>query len=68
MTLGYALGFQHSPRNLANVSEWIITFDPILKTITKQRSGLDKYNMSGSVDHREVKERQRNLVHTRIIR
>ena len=31
MTLGYALGFQHSPRNLANVNEWIITFDPYIK-------------------------------------
>ena len=30
MTLGYALGFQHSPRNLANVNEWIITFDPYI--------------------------------------
>ena len=27
-TSGYALGFQHSPRDLANVNEWKIMFDP----------------------------------------
>ena len=26
--LGYVLGFQHSPRDLANVNEWQIIFDP----------------------------------------
>ena len=27
-TSGYAVGFQHSPRDLANVNEWKIIFDP----------------------------------------
>ena len=27
-TLGYALGFQHSTRDLVNVNEWKIMFDP----------------------------------------
>ena len=27
-TLGFALGFQHLPRDLANVNEWKIMFDP----------------------------------------
>ena len=30
-TSGYALGFQHSPRDLANVNEWKIIFDPYIK-------------------------------------
>ena len=29
-TSGYALGFQHSPRDLANVNEWKIIFDPYI--------------------------------------
>ena len=29
-TSGYALGFQHSPRDLANVNEWKIMFDPYI--------------------------------------
>ena len=27
-TLGFALSFQHFPRDLANVNEWKIMFDP----------------------------------------
>ena len=27
-TSGFALGFQHFPRDLANVNEWEIMFDP----------------------------------------
>ena len=27
-TLGFSLGFQHLPRDLANVNEWKIMFDP----------------------------------------
>ena len=27
-TLGFALGFQHLPRDLVNVNEWKIMFDP----------------------------------------
>ena len=27
-TSGFALGFQHFPRNLVNVNEWKIMFDP----------------------------------------
>ena len=30
-TSGYALGFQHSLRNLANVNEWKIMFDPYVE-------------------------------------
>ena len=30
-TSGYALGLQHSPRDLANVNEWKIIFDPYIK-------------------------------------
>ena len=29
-TSGYALGFQHYPRDLANVNEWKIMFDPYI--------------------------------------
>ena len=28
--LGFALGFQHLPRDLANVNEWKIMFDPYI--------------------------------------
>ena len=31
--------FQHSPRNLANVSEWIITFDPYIKNYYEAKVG-----------------------------
>ena len=27
-TSGFALGFQHLPRDLANINEWKIMFDP----------------------------------------
>ena len=30
-TSGYALGFQHFSRDLANVNEWKIMFDPSTK-------------------------------------
>ena len=29
-TSGFALGFQHLPRDLANVNEWKIMFDPYI--------------------------------------
>ena len=29
-TSGFALGFQHLPRDLANVNEWKIMFDPMI--------------------------------------
>ena len=31
----YALGFQHSPRDLANVNEWKILFDPYIEQESK---------------------------------
>ena len=31
-TSGFALGFQHFPRDLANVNEWKIMFDPSIET------------------------------------
>ena len=31
-TSGFALGFQHFPRDLANVNEWKIMFDPSTKS------------------------------------
>ena len=33
-TLGFALGLQHLPRDLANVNEWKIMFDPYRKVQT----------------------------------
>ena len=30
-TSGFALGFQYLPRDLANVNEWKIIFDPYIK-------------------------------------
>ena len=30
-TSGFALGFQHLPRDLANVNEWKIMFDPYIQ-------------------------------------
>ena len=30
---GYALRFQHSPRDLANVNEWKIMFDPYIVSL-----------------------------------
>ena len=32
-TSGYALGFQHSPRDLANVNELKIMFDPYIEIV-----------------------------------
>ena len=36
-TEGVALGFQHSPRDLANVNEWKIMFDPYI--VGSERNG-----------------------------
>ena len=33
-TLGFALGFQHLPRDLANANEWKIMFDPYIQLST----------------------------------
>ena len=32
-TSGYALGFQHFPRDLVNVNEWKVIFDPYIDDI-----------------------------------
>ena len=32
-TSGLALGFQHFPRDLANVNEWKIMFDPSIEIL-----------------------------------
>ena len=34
-TLGFDLGFQHLPRDLANVNEWKIMFDLYIKIMAK---------------------------------
>ena len=34
-TSGYALGFQGSPRDLPNVNEWKIMFDPYIIKVTR---------------------------------
>ena len=33
-TSGFALGLQHLPRDLANVNEWKIMFDPYIQLST----------------------------------
>ena len=39
---GFSLGFQHFPRDLANVNEWKIMFDPSSIThIVQQRQSFD---------------------------
>ena len=35
---GFALGFQHFPRDLANVNEWKIMFDPSIKLMVETLS------------------------------
>ena len=32
---GFALGFQHLPRHLANVNEWKIMFNPYIEFLTE---------------------------------
>ena len=39
-TLGFALGFQHFPLDLANVNEWKIMFDPSI--VGFQKLATDK--------------------------
>ena len=39
-TSGFALGFQHLPRDLANVNEWKIMFDPFNANGTNQEYHL----------------------------
>ena len=34
-TEGFALGFQHFPRDLASVNEWKIMFDPSIVIVLK---------------------------------
>ena len=36
-TLIFALGFQHLPRDLANVNEWKIMFDPYISTLSNPK-------------------------------
>ena len=35
---GFALGFQHFPRDLANVNEWKIMFDPSIVILLNSKS------------------------------
>ena len=51
-TSGYALGFQHSPRDLANVNEWKIIFDPYIKNDFVIH--LHWLGPEGSVENREL--------------
>ena len=44
-TSGYALGFQHSPRDLANVNEWKIIFDPYIDTIKMPLQVFSQQNL-----------------------
>ena len=41
-TSGFVLGFQHLPRDLANVNEWKIMFDPYI--IVKTYKDVAKYH------------------------
>ena len=34
-TSGFALGFQHFPRDLANVNDWKIMFDPYVEYVQR---------------------------------
>ena len=43
-TLGFALGFQHLPRDLVNVNEWKIMFDPYIHTFLKVKCSLIYHN------------------------
>ena len=43
-TLGFALGFQHLPRDLANVNEWKIMFDPYSVVLFSQTIFIWKRN------------------------
>ena len=36
---GFALGFQHPPRDLANVNEWKIMFDPYSEVFSGYECG-----------------------------
>ena len=43
-TIGHdALGFQHSPRDLANVNEWKIMFDPYIQLKTCRQEQYSQY-------------------------
>ena len=46
-TSGFALGFQHLPRDLANVNEWKIMFDPY----------ISKYRQYSSFTYYQWKQR-----------
>ena len=47
LTFARSLGFQHFPRDLANVNEWKIMFDPsITNTDHKETIKLTKENSS----------------------
>ena len=36
-TSGFVLGFQHLPRDLANVNEWKIMFDPYNEEVFRRK-------------------------------
>ena len=55
-TLGFALGFQHFPRDPANVNEWKIMFDPSIVSTNlaiyvleqKKKNCYHPYKLRGS--------------------
>ena len=51
-TSGFALGFQHFPRDLANVNEWKIMFDPSNETKQAAR-GQGNENQYGHTDSKQ---------------
>ena len=49
---GYALGFEHFPRDLANVNEWKIMFDPS-SDLSHLATGV-AYKLKNSLSHQFV--------------
>ena len=41
-TSGFALGFQRLPRDLANVNEWKIMFDPYIASLEQYPAELSR--------------------------
>ena len=71
-TSGFALGFQHLPRDLANVNEWKIMFDPYNEYFTFQQcfgAYFQDHFMTVDVFQRscEIVQKGINVVKERII-
>ena len=66
LTLTRSLGFQHFRRDLANVNEWKIMFDPSIATYQELQSCLLTMVLGITINYRHSKNESHKSVHSEI--